>query len=69
MTSNYKYEHGEIHLIALEAWILSGTIELSVHDEYEWVALTDLVLYKLAPADIPIAEQLPELLNGTRYSS
>ena len=64
-TSNYNYEHGEIHLIALEAWILSGTIELTVHDKYEWVAPTDLVFYKLAPADIPIAEKLPELLNGT----
>lgn len=64
-TSTYKYEHGEIHLIALEAWILSGSIELTVHDKYEWVAPTDLVFYKLAPADIPIAERLPELLNGT----
>lgn len=64
-TSTYKYEHGEIHLIALEASILSGKIELTVHDKYEWVAPTDLVFYKLAPADIPIAERLPELLNGT----
>ena len=64
-TSTYKYVHGEIHLIALEASILSGTIELTVHDKYEWVVPTDLVLYKLAPADNPIAEQLPELLNGT----
>lgn len=59
-TSTYKYEHGEIHLIALEAWILSGSIELTVHDKYEWVAPTDLVFYKLAPADIPIVEQLTE---------
>ena len=64
-TSTYKYEHGDIHLIALEASILSGKIELTVHDKYEWVAPTDLVFYKLAPADIPIAERLPELLNGT----
>ena len=47
-TSTYKYVHGEIHLIALEASILSGTIELTVHDKYEWVVPTDLVLYKLA---------------------
>jgi len=31
---------------------------LSVHDQVEWVQVSELLSYKLAPADIPIAEKV-----------
>lgn len=57
-TVHYKYDHGQIELIGITAQILSGEIQLSVHDKYEWVPLTELLSYKLSPADILIAEKL-----------
>ena len=54
--SEYHYSHGSFELIALEATIISGEIELSVHDAAEWVPIIDLDGYKLAPADLPIAK-------------
>lgn len=57
-SSIYNYTHGKIELIALTTEIISGTIHLTVHDKADWVAIPDLLLYKLAPADIPIAEKL-----------
>ena len=57
-SSVYNYTHGAIELIAVYADIVSGTIQLTVHDKYDWVEVPDLLAYKLAPADIPIAEEL-----------
>lgn len=57
-SSIYGYAHGTIELIAVTAEIISGTIHLTVHDKAHWVAVPDLLKYKLAPADIPIAEEL-----------
>jgi len=31
---------------------------LTVHDKVEWVQVSELLSYKLAPADIPIAEKV-----------
>lgn len=53
--SVYHYVGGAIKLIAVIADIINGDICLSVHDLYEWVSIDDLMIYKLAPADIPIA--------------
>ena len=58
ITSNiHIYQHGAIELIALEAKIVSGDLQLTVHDKADWVPLPDLLEYKLAPADIPIAKE------------
>lgn len=56
--SHYKYAGGAINLIAIDTEIIKGNIFLSVHDRYEWVQIIDLLKYKLAPADIPIAKWL-----------
>lgn len=58
---HYKYAHGEILLIGIIAEIVSGQIELVVHDKYEWVSLDEVCNYSLSPADIPIAKKLPTL--------
>ena len=56
--SHYVYEHGEFLLKAYWVNSYSGEIVLSVHDDLNWTPLTELKNYKLAPADIPIAEKL-----------
>ncbi|WP_448873150.1 (deoxy)nucleoside triphosphate pyrophosphohydrolase [Desulfobulbus propionicus] len=57
-TSEYVYEHGAIRLVALAAEIVSGAATLTVHDRLEWVPIGRLLEYRLAPADIPIAQSL-----------
>jgi len=56
--SDYHYDHGAFRIIAYEAEIQSGELALSVHDQAEWVAVDALLEYDLAPADIPIAEEI-----------
>lgn len=56
--SDHEYPGGKIRLVALLCEIQSGTPTVSVHDAVEWVAVGDLLQYQLAPADIPIAQQI-----------
>jgi len=56
--SIHTYETGAIRLLAYRATILSGSLRLHVHDEYQWVSVAKLTQYKLLPADVPIAEYL-----------
>ena len=56
--SDYQYPGGEIRLIGLLAEIKNGAISMTVHDAVEWIDLTKVLDYKLAPADIPLAEKL-----------
>ena len=57
----HRYDTGAIRLMAYHATILSGTPCLHVHDEYQWVDVSDLNQYQLLPADVPIAEYLQEM--------
>lgn len=56
--SEYHYEQGAIKLIGLRAEILEGEIIATVHDAVDWVEISCLTEYLLAPADIPIALKL-----------
>lgn len=58
MTVTHTYPGGTIELIAILVELQSTTFTLRVHDLYEWVRPEDLLLYDLAPADIPIAEEI-----------
>lgn len=58
MEHTHNYPKFSIHLIAIHASIISGDIELSVHDKYEWAQIENLLNFELAPADIPFAEFL-----------
>lgn len=62
--SHYKYEHGEILLVALETEIKGKDIKLSVHDQEDWLFPEQILALELAPADIPIAKFLMESKNG-----
>ncbi len=37
--------------------------ELKVHDKLKWVPISEILTYKLAPADIPIAKQILKFKN------
>lgn len=56
--SIYAYAGGVIELIAVEVVLLDETLCLSVHDEFKWVLPDELLKLELAPADIPIAEEI-----------
>lgn len=58
--SHYIYEHGEFLIRAYAVCCNSQEYSLSVHDLAEWVGFAELLNYRLAPADIPIAEKLAE---------
>ncbi|WP_447555660.1 (deoxy)nucleoside triphosphate pyrophosphohydrolase [Vreelandella sp. EE22] len=57
MESVYEYEGGAINLIGVFVQI-SGKPVLHVHDRLLWSPISDLLTFKLAPADIPIAKEL-----------
>ena len=57
-TSDYVYAHGAIRLVAMATSILGGELQPTVHDQLIWVPVGQLLHYRLAPADIPIAETL-----------
>ena len=56
--SIYKYQTGEIKLIAYKCTWISGKFILSVHSQIAWVYKFELDLYEFAPADLPFVEEL-----------
>lgn len=54
----HNYDSFKIELIAYRCNFIRASFDLSDHDAYEWVGILDLNKWKLAPADIPIAEEL-----------
>lgn len=61
-TNLHVYPGGAIELIGIRVRIISGALQLSVHDEARWVGSSELLALELAPADIPIAETVRTLL-------
>ena len=58
--SVFEYDHGKFKIIAMYTDLHSKGFTLSSHDKAEWVPTTELLNYKLLPADIPIAEKIIE---------
>lgn len=56
--NEHEYNNVCLKLLAYFVNTFSGDFELRVHDKLEWVALSDLLKYKLLAADVPIAEKL-----------
>ncbi len=56
--SIYTYDAGAINLVAIIAYLEDHNIKLTVHDDYKWISIKDLLNYKLASADIQIAEKI-----------
>jgi 8-oxo-dGTP diphosphatase len=58
--SFFEYDHGKFKIIAIYTDLHSKEFTLSSHDKADWVQITELLNYKLLPADIPIAEKIIE---------
>ena len=48
-----------VHLMAYEVTHISGAFSLVDHDSIKWVSLRDIWRWKLAPADIPLLDNIP----------
>jgi 8-oxo-dGTP diphosphatase len=60
-TSNYSYESLTIELIAYHCDLVRYSSKLTDHDKFEWISPGDLLKWKLAPADIPLAKKLAKI--------
>jgi 8-oxo-dGTP diphosphatase len=67
ITSDYVYEHGHIQLVAMAAEIVGGKLNLTVHDQYDWLSPIEILKLNLAPADVPVAQFL--LATNTKKHS
>ena len=54
----HRSSRGAMDLVALRARVASEEFRLTAHDAIEWADPRDLGHYRLAPADMPIAEAL-----------
>ncbi|EHQ90867.1 (deoxy)nucleoside triphosphate pyrophosphohydrolase [Desulfosporosinus youngiae] len=61
--SIYTYQSGTIKLMAFWCKWIAGDLTLKVHSKIVWVKRSELNLYDFAPADIPLAEKLRQLLS------
>lgn len=56
----HHYETISVRLLAYYCTILSGQLSMSVHDQYAWIPINELLNYPLLPADVPIAKKVQE---------
>ena len=54
----HDYKYFVIKLIAIKCTFIKASFIMSDHDAYEWVEVRDLLNWRLADADIPIAKAL-----------
>jgi len=59
----HHYDKGAIELISFICETENIPSESTDHDQLEWVKVSDLLNWKLAPADIPIAKSLIEMYS------
>ncbi|WET68820.1 (deoxy)nucleoside triphosphate pyrophosphohydrolase [Sphingobacterium sp.] len=60
----HQYDNGAIELISFICETENIASESTDHDQLQWVKVSDLLDWKLAPADIPIAKKLIEEFKG-----
>lgn len=60
----HQYDNGAIELISFICESENIASESTDHDQLEWVKVSDLLGWKLASADIPIAKKLIEEFKG-----
>lgn len=59
----HHYDKNSIELISFICSTSGTVVESTDHDQLEWVKVSDLLNWKLAPADIPIAKELIEKIK------
>ncbi|SHJ30420.1 (deoxy)nucleoside triphosphate pyrophosphohydrolase [Propionispora hippei] len=62
--SIYDYGRGVIRLMAYIVTWQNGNLRLTVHDGLAWVDRNTITGYPFAPADIPIAAKVRDLLSA-----
>lgn len=60
----YDYHDFRVHMHAYVCHLNSSSYDLKDHDMYAWVETKNLLAWKLAPADIPIAQYLIALKSN-----
>lgn len=63
--SVYKYDHGEIRLLAYFCRWTGGNFILKVHSRVEWIGRDEFDQFDFAPADIPLVKKLKAVLATT----
>ena len=63
ITINHEYKTFSITMHAYECSIVAGSITLLEHLDYKWLTKDDLFTVDWAPADIPIVEQVRDMLD------
>ncbi len=58
LSTTHNYSDFTIKLIAYKCFIVGNHFVLNDHDQFQWVNIEELSNYKLAPADVPIANSL-----------
>jgi ADP-ribose pyrophosphatase len=59
----HHYDKGAIELISFICETENIATQSTDHDRLEWIKVSDLLNWKLAPADIPIAKELIEKIK------
>lgn len=54
----FNYPEKDINLIALKCSKVNGNIKLMEHEDYKWVASSELKKFEFAPADMFIVKKL-----------
>lgn len=67
----HNYTEKTIHLKSYWAEFVEGDFKLNEHEAIEWVDISDLENYKIAPADLPVVEKLQaqKRIQRSYYSS
>lgn len=60
-TVQHRYDRFNIELISFICKFKSASFILTDHDAYEWVKPSELLKWELAPADIPIANEIQRI--------
>jgi 8-oxo-dGTP diphosphatase len=56
--SIYYDDNSPIRLLAYKTYWAGGEMKPKVNDDYQWVHISQLINYDLAPADIPLAREV-----------
>ena len=67
----YNYTEKRVHLKSYWIEFIEGDFKLNEHEEIQWVNISDLENFKIAPADLPIVEKLKSQnkIQRSYYSS
>lgn len=63
-SSKYEYDNFTIELIAYICMYKTWNHNLTDHDRFEWVTPNELLNWKLAPADVPLAKKIKKAYNN-----